>query len=73
MKKAAHEKLVYVQYTYLFPQDTSLSKLAYVIYELMLQVKIEHFRNHTTLSADNSDHWHFDTFDITQRTRYDIL
>ena len=48
-QKVAHAKLVWVQYTQLFPPaDASLSSLAYAIYDSMFQMKIVRFRNHTT-------------------------
>ena len=49
MQKATHAKLVNVQYSQPLPRtDTSVSKLLHVIYDSMSQVKIVHFRNHTT-------------------------
>ena len=49
MEKDVHANLVDVQYTHPFLRtDTPASKLLHAIYDSMSQVKIVHFRNHTT-------------------------
>ena len=53
MEKDVHANLVDVQYTQPFPRtDTPASKLLHAIYDSMSQVKIVHFRNHTTRIAN---------------------